>query len=77
MCVPPSTCALCAPERRVGATPGRPCWPVGRASRPPVGVGQAARRVSQAKHFSVVAGPQQAEGALCVWDELGFGPEAV
>jgi hypothetical protein len=61
----------------VGAAPGRPRWLVGRASRPPVRARKADDRVSQTKHFGAVAGPQQAEHALCVWVELGFGPEAV
>jgi hypothetical protein len=50
---------------------------VGRASRPRVRAGQAARHVSQAEHLGAVAGPQQAECTLSARAGLGFGPEAV
>jgi hypothetical protein len=77
MRVPSSLCALCTPERRAGAAPGRPRLLVGRAGRPPFLAGQAARRVSQVKRFITMVGPQQVERALCMWAELGFGREAV
>jgi hypothetical protein len=68
-------CTLQSAERVLRL--GRPRWLVGRASRPLVLARQASRRVSQAKLFDAVAGPQQAERVLRVWVELGFGLEAV
>jgi hypothetical protein len=69
--VPSSQRALCAPEHRVGATPGPASLACGPREQ---GAGQGARLVSQAKHFGAVAETQQVENALCAWAELGFGP---
>jgi hypothetical protein len=70
MHVPPSPCTLCALKRRAGAALGLSSLAHGPRE-------QAARRASRAKRFGSVAGPHQAEHALCVWAELGFGPETV
>jgi hypothetical protein len=62
-----TACALSAPHRARAACGRGPCPTAGQASSGPRWPGL----------FDTVVEPQWAKHVLCVWAELGFGPEAV